>query len=115
VPSILTGDAYKVTTATRVSKLTTLLNSRAGPRRKSWRVILYCPDGGDPDPTYPGGVIPANTATVYAGPDGKAAFPIRPGAQVTFTNVYPWDIAMISATAAQLVFIAWGGEGPDEG
>jgi hypothetical protein len=108
VPSILTGDAYKVTTATRVSKLTTLLNSRAGPRRRAWRVVLYCPDGGDPG-------IAANTDTVYAGPDGKAAFPIRPGGTVTFTNVYPWDIAMISATAAQLVFIAWGAEGPGEG
>jgi len=79
-------------------------NIIGGPRIKVRvrRMVFYCPDGSDPG-------IPANTDTVYVGPNRTSDFPIQPGAWTEMQDINPWDVAIRCATSNQLVFFHFGG------
>ena len=103
---ILQGGALRLIPTSFPSKVATLGQLGAIPRRPAWRVTVMCPDGSDPG-------VPANIDTVYAGPAGQAALPIGPGKSRTFTAVLPGDVQLVCATANQVAFVDWGGEPPE--
>ncbi len=106
--SPVAGDAARVTVPVKTSGLIGTLLNYPRMRVRVERIVLYCPDGTDPG-------IPANTDTVYVGPNKAAAFPLQPGAWTEMQNVNPFDIACVTATASQLLFIHFGGGIDDSG
>lgn len=103
------GDAFAVTTPGKAGsfRLSSPVYKQAQSGvGKVGLLIAYAPDGTDPPGT---GLLAANTATIYVGPNGHANFPLSPGSAVPFYNVDPAEFAIDDVGTAGTVWITYGG------
>jgi len=71
---------------------------------ETWEITLYSPNGA--------GGLPENTVVVYAGPAGRAVFPIQPGGVLTLKNVDPGQVALDDKGTSQSIYFVFGGPPP---